>query len=109
MLNNLIFTKEDFQELIYGSGLIQKNDEFKKLIVFTKGENLLPAIKRSINLDFPLKSYFLLAQLHEDYVQLTLNQVVTSPNINEKEQESVVCQDEIIYIQNIYESLCLNM
>lgn len=61
------------------------------------------------NLDFPLKSYFLLAQLHEDYVQLTLNQVVTSPNINEKEQEFVVCQDEIIHIQNIYKSLCLNM
>lgn len=60
-------------------------------------------------LPFPLKSFFVLAQLHEDYIQLTLNQVVTESNSNEQNQESIIIHDKSIQIPNIYDSLCLNM
>lgn len=109
ILDNLIGTIEDFEALIYSSELVPKNDRFKNLIVITNGEGVLPAIQKCLAQDFPLKSYFLLAHLHEDYVQLTLNQVVISVGIDEREQESVICQDEIIPIRNLYESLCSNM
>ncbi|KAG2233963.1 hypothetical protein INT48_009776 [Thamnidium elegans] len=92
--------KRDFQGLVLESGLVPKDDPSKKLRVVTQGEVLLPAIQRlSVQLKFPLKSYFVLAQLHEDYVQLTLNQVVTSPC---SEQESIILQDNIIRIPNIF-------
>ncbi|GAA5795611.1 hypothetical protein HPULCUR_000972 [Helicostylum pulchrum] len=109
MLENLIGTKKDLQEAIYASGLINKSHESKKLVVITQGEGLLPVIKAHVKLDFPLNSYFVLAQLHEDYIQLTLNRVVTDWNTEEKEQETVVIQEEIIPITNIYKSLCTNM
>ncbi|KAI8087094.1 hypothetical protein BDF21DRAFT_413720 [Thamnidium elegans] len=99
--------KRDFQGLVLESGLVPKDDPSKKLRVVTQGEVLLPAIQRlSVQLKFPLKSYFVLAQLHEDYVQLTLNQVVTSPC---SEQESIILQDNIIRIPNMYDSLCFLM
>ncbi|GAA5798352.1 hypothetical protein HPULCUR_003754 [Helicostylum pulchrum] len=50
-----------------------------------------------------------LAQLHEDYVQLTLNQVVTDSGLENEYQETVIIQEEIIPIPNIYDTLCFNM
>ncbi|GAA5807753.1 hypothetical protein MFLAVUS_001130 [Mucor flavus] len=107
MLENIIGTKKDLQEVMYASGLINKSDGSKKLVVITQGEVLIPVIKRHVKLDFPLNTYFVLAQLHEDYIQLTLNRVVTNCSVEEK--ESVVMQEEIIPIKNIYKSLCINM
>ncbi|KAI8087074.1 hypothetical protein BDF21DRAFT_413683 [Thamnidium elegans] len=109
MLDNLVGRKQDFEELIHTSGLVTKNEEFKKLIVVTKGEGVLPVIQRYLKLDFPLRSNILLAQLYEGYIQLTINQVVTSTSLDENEQESIIYHDEIIPIRNLYESLCLNM
>ncbi|KAI9259714.1 hypothetical protein EDC94DRAFT_611868 [Helicostylum pulchrum] len=108
LLDHVIGTnKRDFQGLVLESGLVPKDDPSKKLRAVTQGEGLLPAIQRlSVELKFPLKSYFVLAQLHEDYVQLTLNQVVTSAC---SEQESIILQDNIIRIPNMYDSLCLLM
>lgn len=109
MLENIIGTKKDLQEAIYASGLINKSDVSKKLVVITQGEVLLPVIKRHVKLNFPLNTYFVLTQLHEDYIQLTLNRVVTNCSTEEKERESVVMQEEIIPIKNIYKSFCINM
>lgn len=107
LLNNVIGTKEDFQDLIFISGLVQKNDSFNKLRVITQGEVILPTIQKYLKLKLPLKSYFLLFQLHQDYIQLTLNQVVT--NSEKEEQEAIILCDEIVHILNIYDSMCLIM
>ncbi|GAA5815553.1 hypothetical protein MFLAVUS_009065 [Mucor flavus] len=109
LLNNAMGTKDDLQYLIYASGLVPKDNDSKKLRITTQGERILPAIQKSLKLEFPLKSYFLLCQLHEDYVQLSLHQVVTASTSEEKEQESIIVQDEIVAIPNIYDSLCASM
>ncbi|KAG2199462.1 hypothetical protein INT47_011574 [Mucor saturninus] len=53
----------------------------------------------------PIKSYFVLAQLNEEYIQLTLNQVVQTVT-DEEDAASIIIQDEIISIPSIYDSLC---
>lgn len=81
--------------------MVEKNNSSKKLRILTQGEDYLPIIKRSYKISFPIRSYFVLAQLYEDYIQLTLNQVVTEPSL-EEEQEAIIIDDRIIPIQNIY-------
>ncbi|GAA5804836.1 hypothetical protein HPULCUR_010344 [Helicostylum pulchrum] len=109
LLNNTIGTRNSLQDIIYASGLVPKVDDSKKLRITTQGERILPAIQKSLKLEFSLKSYFLVCQLHEDYVQLSLHQVVTAPSSEEEEQESIIVQDEILNIPNIYDSLCMSM
>ncbi|KAI9263652.1 hypothetical protein EDC94DRAFT_85888 [Helicostylum pulchrum] len=109
LLNNTIGTKDILQDIIFASGLVPKDDDSKKLRITTQGERILPAIQKSLKLELSLKSYFLICQLHEDYVQLSLHQVVTAPSSEEEEQESIIVQDEILDIPNIYDSLCTSM
>ncbi|KAI9261335.1 hypothetical protein EDC94DRAFT_609894 [Helicostylum pulchrum] len=109
LLNNTIGTKDSLQDIIFASGLVPKDDDSKKLRITTQGERILPAIQKSLKLELSLKSYFLVCQLHEDYVQLSLHQVVTAPCSEEEEQESIIVQDEILDIPNIYDSLCTSM
>ncbi|GAA5800176.1 hypothetical protein HPULCUR_005601 [Helicostylum pulchrum] len=109
LLNNTIGTKDSLQDIIFTSGLVPKDNDSKKLRITTQGERVLPAIQKSLKLEFSLKSYFLVCQLHEDYVQLSLHQVVTAPSSEEEEQESIIVQNEILDIPNIYDSLCTSM
>ncbi|GAA5806592.1 hypothetical protein HPULCUR_012132 [Helicostylum pulchrum] len=109
LLNNTIGTKDSFRDIIFASGLVPKDDDSKKLRITTQGEKILPAIQKSLKPEFSLKSYFLVCQLHEDYVQLSLHQVVTAPSSEEEEQESIIVQDEILDIPNIYDTLCTSM
>ncbi|KAI9364785.1 hypothetical protein BD770DRAFT_153605 [Pilaira anomala] len=101
--------KKEFTKHIFESGIIRADDASKKLRIITQGEGLLPVIQNYTQLKFPIKTYFVLAQLHKDYVHLELNQVITCSSINEEEQESIILRDEIIHIQNIYDSLGVNM
>lgn len=109
LLNNIIGTKDYLLDIIFASGLVQKGNSSIKLQVLFQGENFLPAIQKSMKLNLSLKSYFVLCQLYEDYVHLSLHQVVTIPSPEEKRQESIIVRDEIIAINNIYDSLCLTM
>ncbi|GAA5801854.1 hypothetical protein HPULCUR_007309 [Helicostylum pulchrum] len=109
LLNNTIGTKDNLRDITFASGLIPKDNDSKKLRITTQGERILPAIQKSLKLECTLKSYFLLCQLHEVYVQLTLNQVVKAPSSEEQEHKSIVVQEEIVAIPNIYDSLCTSM
>ncbi|KAI9262968.1 hypothetical protein EDC94DRAFT_584385 [Helicostylum pulchrum] len=109
LLNNTIGTKDNLRDITFASGLIPKDNDSKKLRITTQGERILPAIQKSLKLECTLKSYFLLCQLHEVYVQLTLNQVVTAPSSEEQEHKSIIVQEEIVAIPNIYDSLCTSM
>lgn len=111
LLDNIIGTKDDLRDIIYTSGLTHSEDNSKKLRIITQGEGYLPTIKEKLKLKLQLGSNFVLVQLHEDYIQLTLNQVVTESDVEDKEeeQESIILLDKIIHVQNVYDSLCLNM
>lgn len=52
------------------------------------------------------KLYYFLAQLYEDYIQLFLQQIIQIPTMSEEESSSIIIQDDIVSIQNIYESFC---
>ncbi|KAG2237166.1 hypothetical protein INT48_004668 [Thamnidium elegans] len=108
VLSRLFGTEEGLKDVIYASGLIQRDDSFKKLRIISQGKKLLPLIQQSLELKFPLKSFFIVARFYEDYVQLTLNQIVTEFSLDD-DQEVIIITDKIIHIPNIYDSLCLNM
>lgn len=59
LLDHLFNSKEGLKDIMYASGLIQKDDNSKKLRIITRGERILHLIQRSLALPFPLDSYFL--------------------------------------------------
>ncbi|GAA5808475.1 hypothetical protein MFLAVUS_001866 [Mucor flavus] len=109
LLKRLFGTEDDLRDIIYASNLIQKDDSYRKFRIATHAEGLFPVIQQSFNLQFPVKSFFVVAQLYENYVQLTLNQVVTEPGLENEYQEAIIMQEEMIPIPNIYDNLCINM
>ncbi|KAI9271103.1 hypothetical protein EDC94DRAFT_303382 [Helicostylum pulchrum] len=108
LLKKLSVTEDDLRDMMYGISFVRKDDSCTKLRITTQGERLLPLIQKSLNLQFPLRSCFLVAQLYEDYVQLSVNEVVTESGEKRKDQESIIIQEKLIPTPNIYKSLCLN-
>lgn len=108
LLDCLTGTKENFKEIVLASGLVQETDRTKKLKVITRGEELSVLLQQASGFELSCKSYFVLFQLREDYIHFTLNRVVTVSDANNKES-SIVIQDKIIPIKNIYESLFKNI
>ena len=105
LLDTTAGSKDNLREPIYASGLIKSDNNLNKLRITVLGERMLSSIKQLLKLNLPVKSYFILAHIHENYIQLTLSQAVTAPD-SQNEQESIVVENEIIYIQNAYDSLC---
>ncbi|KAI9259795.1 hypothetical protein EDC94DRAFT_153832 [Helicostylum pulchrum] len=109
LLDGVVGTINDLEKIVYKSGLVPKDDSSKKSRIVTQhGDGILPAIQKYFNLELPLKSYFILAQLHEGHMHLTLNQTVTCPDLK-GEQESIIVEDKMVPIENIYDSMCLNV
>ncbi|GAA5811591.1 hypothetical protein MFLAVUS_005031 [Mucor flavus] len=99
------------QIMLFGTedDLRDKDDSSKKLRITTHGEGLFPVIKQYFDLQFPLNSFFVVAQLYKSYVLLTLNQVVTESGLDNEYQEAIIIKEEMIPIPNIYDTLCFNM
>ncbi|GAA5803240.1 hypothetical protein HPULCUR_008717 [Helicostylum pulchrum] len=106
LLEETIGSTKKLKDILFASGLVQKNDS-RKLIITTQEEELVPKIQKSFELQFPVKSYFVVAQLYQDYIQLTLRQFVTKSK--EEEQESIVVQEVVVPILDIYNNLSLKM
>lgn len=104
-LDNIFGTEESLKELLISSGSIQNEGNLKKAQIITRGEGYLSVIQSHFKMSLPTKSYFVLAQLYEDCIQLTLHQVVQTV-AKKKEAASIIIQDETIPIQNILDSLC---
>lgn len=106
ILDNVFGSKEHFHELLYASGILQKNNEHRKAQISTYGAEILPAIQQKLkHLEFKMKSYFVVAQTYPTHIQLTLHQVVrlSSP---QKDAATIIIQDEIIHIEDVYDTLC---
>ncbi|GAA5799294.1 hypothetical protein HPULCUR_004705 [Helicostylum pulchrum] len=109
LLDNAIGTKSDFEEIVSASGIVESEGTSNYLKVITRGEGLLPLLQRRYKISkLSLDSYFLLANIHENYIQFTLNKVVVVGD-SEIEASSIVIKDKIISIENIYDSLCMNV
>ncbi|KAI9259107.1 hypothetical protein EDC94DRAFT_675027 [Helicostylum pulchrum] len=68
LLKRLFGTEDVLRNMIYENNLVQKNDGSKKLRIATHGEGLFHVIQQSFNLQFTLKSFFVVAQLYADYI-----------------------------------------
>ncbi|KAI7890889.1 uncharacterized protein EV154DRAFT_234782 [Mucor mucedo] len=101
LLDNVFGSKRNLTCLLYKSDILQKADECTISSVLTQGDRILPVIKKELGLELKLKSYSVIAQLHENYVQVTLQQVVNLDPIM-----TIIVQDRIIPIDNVSDSLC---
>ncbi|KAI7876466.1 uncharacterized protein EV154DRAFT_65612 [Mucor mucedo] len=108
LMNDIVGTKKNLRELLLASSFIQKNNDSKKVQIITQGEEVLPLLLHRLSLDLPLKSYFVLSQLHATYLQLTLKQVVKIAS-DEEDVAAITIQDKIIRIENIYDILPKNV
>jgi hypothetical protein len=111
LLNDIVGTKEELKDLMVASGIlgVNKEDDSRRAVVSTLGEGLLSRLQKKFKLDLSPRTYFVQAYLNEDYIQLTLYQVVKiAPFDEEKEEEeatAIMIRDRIIPIENIYDSL----
>ncbi|KAI7876157.1 uncharacterized protein EV154DRAFT_68438 [Mucor mucedo] len=106
LLDNMFGTKEDLTELLFASGILQRNNHRRKAQIITRGEEILPAIEQKLtDFNFKMKSYFVVSQLHQTYIQLTLHQVVIVSE-DETSSTTIIVEDKIIQIEDVYDTLC---
>lgn len=109
LLDTVFCSKEKMNELLLASGILQKNVNKRKAQIFSYGEEILPAIQQKLtDLEFKMKSYFVVAQIHPKHIQLTLHQVVKLSSF-EKNTATIIIQDEIIQIEDVFDALCKNI
>lgn len=75
-------------------------------------EEVLPSWlqQQLIKSNLSLKSYFVQCQLHQDNIQLTLHQVVKVELVlEEKKVSTIVIQNILISIEDLYDSLCKSL
>lgn len=108
LMDTVIGSKETLQELLFESGIIQKEIDYRKSKVVMQGEGILPAIQQNLSLNLDLKSYFVVAQLHRTHMHVILHQVLKllSPDEN---ASTIIVRDKIIHIDNVHDTLCKNI
>lgn len=105
LLDNVFGSKKDVKKLLFESGILQESNDHIKAQIITRGEGIFPEIQQITNLNLELKKYFILAQLNETYIQLTLHQVVKTISLTESEA-TIIVHDQIIYIENVIDRAC---
>ncbi|KAG2192219.1 hypothetical protein INT47_006587 [Mucor saturninus] len=83
-----------------------KDDELRKAKFCARGEEIVTNLQHKYqHLDFSLKSYFVVAQISSKHIQLSLHQVVKLASPGE-DPASIIIQDEMVHIDDVYDSLC---
>ncbi|KAI7870693.1 uncharacterized protein EV154DRAFT_121968 [Mucor mucedo] len=109
LLDDIFGSKETLNEMLFASGILHNNNGFRKAEICTYGEEILPAIQQKLkDADFKMKLYFIVAQLHQKHIQLTLHQVVKLSTPAE-DAATIIIQDEILHIEDVYDTLCKNI
>ncbi|KAI7891464.1 uncharacterized protein EV154DRAFT_563383 [Mucor mucedo] len=105
-LDTVFGSIKKLEKLFFASGILRKDDELRKAKFCTRGEEILPAIQHKYqHLDFRLKSYFVVVQIFSKHIQLSLHQVVKLASPGE-DPASIIVQDKIIHIDDVYDTLC---
>ncbi|KAI7890044.1 uncharacterized protein EV154DRAFT_512752 [Mucor mucedo] len=106
VLDNVFGSKEDLNELFYASGILRKEDQHRKVLFSTYGEEIFPTIQQKLpDLKFKMKMYFVVAQIYSTHIHVALHQAVRLKSVEEN-GVSIVVQDKIIPIDNLYKALC---
>ncbi|KAG2207975.1 hypothetical protein INT47_010959 [Mucor saturninus] len=106
LLDTVFGSIKKLEKSLFACGVLQKDDNLRRAKFCTRGEEILPAIQQKlVGLEFNIKAYFIVAQVFSKHIQLTLHQVVILAS-SEKDAASIIIQDEIIYIDDVYDKLC---
>ncbi|KAG2211247.1 hypothetical protein INT47_006367 [Mucor saturninus] len=106
ILDTVFGSIKNLEKSFFASGILGKDDELRKAKFCTRGEETLPAIQHKYQyLDFSLKSYYVIAQISSKHIRLSLHQVVKLASPGE-DPASIIIQDEIIHIDDVYDILC---
>ncbi|KAI7890893.1 uncharacterized protein EV154DRAFT_234808 [Mucor mucedo] len=123
LLDEVFGSKKYFEEIFSESGMLQDIDQCRKARIVTREEGILPIIQQSLALSFPLRSYSAIVQLHTEYIQITLHQVVKirepsgdlkyvkvgDKKVLLKNVSDIIVRDKIIPTQNANDSICINI
>ncbi|KAG2195968.1 hypothetical protein INT47_007104 [Mucor saturninus] len=105
-LDALNGSEEKMEELFFASGILCKNDVFRRAKFSTIGEDIIPSIEKSLgDLDLKMKSYFVVVQVYPKHIQLSLHQVVKLASDHE-DAATYITRDKIVRIEDVYDSLC---
>ncbi|KAI7891353.1 uncharacterized protein EV154DRAFT_222541 [Mucor mucedo] len=103
--DNVFGTIKKLEKSFFASGILGKDDDLRQAKFCTRGEEILPAIQHNYqHLDFGLKSYFVVVQIFSKHIQLSLHQVVKLASPGE-DPASIIIQDEMIQINDVYDTL----
>ncbi|KAG2199998.1 hypothetical protein INT47_000348 [Mucor saturninus] len=106
ILETVFGSIKKLEKLFFASGILGKDDNLPKAKFCTRGEEILPAIQQKLmDLEFRMKSFFIVAQVSSNHIQFTLHQVVKL-SASEEDAASIIIQDEIIDIDDVYDTLC---
>jgi hypothetical protein len=114
LLDTCIGTKQDLRDMFLSSikqhqPSQHKNDEDLICQILLRGEHKLDSIQQKLDLSLHLKSYYLQAQLHKDYIQLTLYQVIKTSFSKKNGTSTITIKDLIISIDDIFMAICDKM
>lgn len=102
-------SKYDAKNLITDSGILSiLNNNAQKPRLIVRGEGILSALQKKLNLNLPLKSYFVLAQLNQTYIEVALHQVVDIET-PERSASSIILEDRVIPIENVIDTTSKNI
>ncbi|KAI7866797.1 uncharacterized protein EV154DRAFT_153714 [Mucor mucedo] len=103
LLENVFGSIKD--NFLIESGLLFNTDDRKRVRFSTRGEGILPPIQNKLNLELPLQTYFVTAQLHLSYIQVTLHKVVRITSVSDY-ASTIIVGDKTLRIENVVDSIC---
>ncbi|KAI7891569.1 uncharacterized protein EV154DRAFT_507768 [Mucor mucedo] len=110
VLDSMNISKHELlHELPAIDSIFEETTEKSKLRIMIQGEVVSPAIQQNLKLPLKIKSYFVLAQLYENYVQLTLQHVVKDADSKSEYVSAIVVEDKIVPIANVNDKLHENI
>lgn len=105
LLDDIFGSKMQLRKMLFGSSIVQEEDDHTKVRVVVLGEGILQAIQCKLNIDLALKSYFVVAQLQPTNVYVSLNQVVKIAS-SEEDVSAIIVKDKLVPFENVIHTLC---
>jgi hypothetical protein len=108
-------SKNEPLEIARASGIIHESDKSRKLLIINRGEVLLPILLQkklvqASNIQLPLRSYYVQAEINDSYMQLNLYQVAELSTDKKEVASAITTKEKIIYFQNnMHDALCQNL
>ncbi|KAI7890894.1 uncharacterized protein EV154DRAFT_234836 [Mucor mucedo] len=105
LLDTTVGHKEKLQTLLVEVDFCDISKKGDMMRVITQGEDILFAVESNLKQDTTIKQCFVVAQLYQSYVHLTLHQIVKASS-SEVSESSIVLEDNTVMFENTLDVLC---